>query len=294
MGALRAEREVRLAVLFGSTATGENTPVSDVDLLVVRREPDWRGYAALRGRLRGALGTPVDLVDLAQAEEQPTLLADVLREGRVLIDRDGLWGGLIARRGKILAAAAREDEEIAERARGGRGRARAPDARVNPSPGKDQRRIRAILQEIPAVREQLLVAMEEFGEGFPEATFLAAARSPDAHERNRVAVVERLYEVLLNWLGELAARALAEGQRLGMVDKTDGSPWQRLTALGVISAGSAARLQEAKELRDVLGHAYTPADLRALHAGVRTLVEELDAYVVRFARWAEAEGIAPL
>ncbi len=117
MGALRAEREVRLAVLFGSTATGEDTPVSDVDLLVVRRQPDWRGHAALRGRLRDALGRPVDLVELAQAEEQPTLLADVLREGRVLVDRDGLWEGLVARREKILAAAAREDEEIAERAR---------------------------------------------------------------------------------------------------------------------------------------------------------------------------------
>ncbi len=117
MGALRTEREVRLAVLFGSTATGENTPLSDVDLLVVRREPDWRGHAALRGRLRSTLGTPVDLVDLAQAEEQPTLLADVLREGRVLIDRDGLWGDLIARREQILAAAAREDEQIAQRAR---------------------------------------------------------------------------------------------------------------------------------------------------------------------------------
>ncbi len=165
---------------------------------------------------------------------------------------------------------------------------------MNVSPAKGQRRIRAILQEIPTVREQLLVAMEEFGDGFPAPTFLAAARSPDAHERNKVAVVERLYEVLLNWLGELAARALAEGQRLGVVDKGDGGPWQRLAALGVISAGSAARLQEAKELRDVLGHAYPPADLRALHAGVRTLVDEVDAYVVRFARWVEAEGIAPL
>lgn len=165
---------------------------------------------------------------------------------------------------------------------------------MSANPGKGQRRIGAVLQEIPAAREQLLVAMEGFGEGFPVAAFLAAARSPDAHERNRVAVVERLYEVLLNWLGELAARALAEGQRLGVVDKIDGSPWQRLATLGVISAGSAERLQDAKELRDMLGHAYPPADLRALHAGVRTLVDELDSYLVRFARWVEAEGIVAL
>ncbi len=117
MAALRTEREVRLAVLFGSTATGENTPVSDVDLLVVRREPDWRSHAALRTRLRGALGRPVDLIELAQAEQLPALLADVLREGRVLIDRDGLWEGLRARRDEIVAAGAREDDAVAERAR---------------------------------------------------------------------------------------------------------------------------------------------------------------------------------
>ena len=165
---------------------------------------------------------------------------------------------------------------------------------MSASSSKGQRRIAAILQEIPAAREQLLVAMEGFGDGFPDAAFLAAARSPDAHERNRVVVVERLYEVLLNWLGELAARALAEGQRLGVVEKAEGGPWQRFAALRVISAGSAERLQEAKELRDVLGHAYPPADLRALHAGVQTLMYELDSYLVRFARWVEAEGIAPL
>src|SRR5918995_7100742 len=35
--ALRTERDVRLAVLFGSTATGEDTERSDVDLLVSHR-----------------------------------------------------------------------------------------------------------------------------------------------------------------------------------------------------------------------------------------------------------------
>ena len=76
--------------------------------------------------------------------------------------------------------------------------------------------------------------------------FLAAASSPDAHERNRVAIVERLYEVLVNWLHELAARGLAEAQRLGVVDKSPGRPWERLAALGVISHESAARLQRGQ------------------------------------------------
>jgi hypothetical protein len=54
---------------------------------------------------------------LEQAEVQPSLLADVLREGRVLIDRDGLWAPLQQRRDEILAAGAREDKLTMARAR---------------------------------------------------------------------------------------------------------------------------------------------------------------------------------
>ncbi len=158
-------------------------------------------------------------------------------------------------------------------------------------PSKGQRRIGVILQEIPTVREQLLVAMEEFGPDFAEGLFLAAASSPDAHERNHVAVVERLYEVLVNWLHELAARGLAEGQRLGVVERSPGHPWERLAAFGAISHESAARLQQAKELRDILGHAYPPANWRTLHEGVLILVDELDRYLVGFERWAREEEI---
>lgn len=158
---------------------------------------------------------------------------------------------------------------------------------------KGQRRIGAILREIPAAREQLLVAMEGFGPDFEEARFLAAVQSPDANERNKVAVIERQYEVLLNWLGELAARALAEGLRLGVVEKSPLHSWARLAALGVISHESAARLQTAKELRDTLAHAYPPANWKTLYEGVLVLTDELDSYLVGFKRWVFREEILP-
>jgi uncharacterized protein YutE (UPF0331/DUF86 family) len=158
---------------------------------------------------------------------------------------------------------------------------------------KGQRRIGTILQEVPNAREQLLVAMEGFGPAFEEAQFLAAASSSDASERNRVAVVERQYEVLLNWLHELAARALAEGQRLSVVDKSQGYPWERLAVLGVISHESASRLERLKELRDILGHAYPPANWKTLHESVLVLVGELDPYLATFERWAYGEEILP-
>jgi uncharacterized protein YutE (UPF0331/DUF86 family) len=160
-----------------------------------------------------------------------------------------------------------------------------------PALSKGQRRLNTIFNAIPRAREQLLVALEEFDPEFDLDAFLLAASSPDARERNKVAVVEREYEVLLNWLQELAARALAEGQRLGVLEKAAGHPWERLAALGVISQGSATRLQEAKELRDDLAHAYPPAGWRALRESVQMLLVELDRFLDRCASWMGEEGI---
>ncbi len=158
---------------------------------------------------------------------------------------------------------------------------------------KGQRRIGAILRQIPTVYEQLLETMQELGPDFAEERFVVAARSPDLSERNRVTVIERLYEVLLNWLHELAARALAEGQRLGMVDKSPGRPWERLAALGVISHESAVRLQKAMKLRDILAHAYPLDSWKTLHEGVLVLTDELDPYLVSIERWVYEEEILP-
>ena len=165
-------------------------------------------------------------------------------------------------------------------------------AAAGPQP-KNVRRLNAILSQLPAVREQLLVAMEDLAPEFDLQALVAAAKSPDARTRNKVAVIERQYEVLLNWLNEMAARTLAEGVRLNAIEKSSGHPWERLAALGAISKRSAARLQEAMEMRDELGHAYPPAAWRTLHEGVLTLLDELDRYVGGVVEWAQREGIMP-
>ncbi len=105
--ALRSERTVRLAVLIGSAARGAMHEGSDVDLLVDLAGADWRGRDRLRGRLARAAGRPVDLVALDAAQEDPLLLDAALSDGRVLVDRDGQWGSLLARRAAVADAAAR-------------------------------------------------------------------------------------------------------------------------------------------------------------------------------------------
>lgn len=110
--ALRKQPNVRLAVLFGSVARGEQQPDSDLDLLVRFRRDDHRARADLIDALEEASGRRVQLVSKDQAEEAPLLLADVLDEGRVLVDRDRDWPRLKRRERQIVRRARAEDERL--------------------------------------------------------------------------------------------------------------------------------------------------------------------------------------
>jgi predicted nucleotidyltransferase len=106
---LRTRPSVRLAVLFGSVARGEAGARSDVDVLV-RVRGDWREATETALALENALGRPVQLVSLEQAPSP--LLADALRDGRVLADRDGEWARLKLRSRSIARAAQDEDARL--------------------------------------------------------------------------------------------------------------------------------------------------------------------------------------
>jgi predicted nucleotidyltransferase len=88
--------EVRLAVLFGSTARGKAGPRSDVDIgvLLDPDTPDVRSRVEYEiGRAVG--GREVDLIFLKDAP--PLLRFEVARDGVVLRqDQDGLWTGFKA------------------------------------------------------------------------------------------------------------------------------------------------------------------------------------------------------
>jgi len=110
---LRTERDVRLAVLFGSTAVGDDDLGSDVDLLIAHRRAGQRPLAGLALRLSRVLGRPVHVVSLEQASISPSLLTDILEEGRPLIDREGLWHELTAQYDDVLVRATREEQASA-------------------------------------------------------------------------------------------------------------------------------------------------------------------------------------
>jgi predicted nucleotidyltransferase len=73
--------------LFGSEALGTSRPGSDLDFAALfRRRPPALEILEARGDLEEILRRNVDLVDLDQAS--PILGMQVLRHGRLLVDRD--------------------------------------------------------------------------------------------------------------------------------------------------------------------------------------------------------------
>jgi uncharacterized protein len=105
---LRTDHGVRLAVLYGSLARGDEDEGSDLDLLVALADDHVSAGFKLAARLQRVSGRRIDIAHLVRVEAQAPLLLDrVLDEGRVVIDRDGQWDELLGRRPAIRARARR-------------------------------------------------------------------------------------------------------------------------------------------------------------------------------------------
>lgn len=117
--ALRTEHNVRLALLFGSAARGTALPGSDVDVLVAVRDPRLERIVELTAKLTAATGRGVDVVRLEDAESEPSFLADVIADGRVLVDREGLWPRLRRREPSLRREGRRTDAQRAQAALAG-------------------------------------------------------------------------------------------------------------------------------------------------------------------------------
>jgi predicted nucleotidyltransferase len=96
LSALAKQEDVRLAILFGSLATGQERADSDLDLAVDaghRLNPAEK--TKLIDDLSIATGCPIDLVDLQSVGEP--LLGQILRHGKRLIGSDTRYAELICK-----------------------------------------------------------------------------------------------------------------------------------------------------------------------------------------------------
>lgn len=117
--ALRTESNVRFALLFGSAARGEDSPHSDVDLLIGLRDGSLDRVADLGAKLERLTDCRVDLVSLEGAKTTPGLLAEATAEGRPLVDRDAIWPALYRREEDLRREALEADERRRETALAG-------------------------------------------------------------------------------------------------------------------------------------------------------------------------------
>jgi predicted nucleotidyltransferase len=117
--ALRTEQNVRFALLFGSAATGADTQASDVDLMVDLRDSSLERVVDLSAKLTAALGRRVDVIRMQDAEADPFFFADVLTEGRVLVDRKMLWPRLRRREADMRRRGPQQEADRAQAALAG-------------------------------------------------------------------------------------------------------------------------------------------------------------------------------
>ena len=88
--------EIRLAILFGSMATGRANRDSDVDLAVGAERPlKADEKMALMAELAEATGRPIDLIDLHVVGEP--LLGQIVKRGRRVLGTDERYAELIKR-----------------------------------------------------------------------------------------------------------------------------------------------------------------------------------------------------
>ena len=87
---LQKRDDVLNALLFGSWASGDAHPLSDVDIAIqCRREPSILEHAEMAEELRELLGRRVDLVLMERAlVESPLLAYRIYRNHRLLFCRD--------------------------------------------------------------------------------------------------------------------------------------------------------------------------------------------------------------
>jgi len=115
---LRTEPNVRLAVLYGSAARGDDKPGSDLDLLVSLREDRPDAAVKLAVRLERAVGRDVDVARLNRIQSTaPLLLLQIIDEGRVVLDRNREWTDLKTHRSEVARRARDAHEARRRRAR---------------------------------------------------------------------------------------------------------------------------------------------------------------------------------
>jgi uncharacterized protein YutE (UPF0331/DUF86 family) len=149
-------------------------------------------------------------------------------------------------------------------------------------------RIRTRLADTPRHYKALGYALSTFTDG---EGYLAAATSTDPVELGRAYTVERPFELLENYVIELARAGLEEAK----VTADEMTGRQALRALAdqqVISNALRDRLIEIHDLRNQLAHDYPDIKAQKLYEAACALEALLQEFMRRYLRWLDTLGFA--
>jgi uncharacterized protein YutE (UPF0331/DUF86 family) len=148
---------------------------------------------------------------------------------------------------------------------------------------KPPRPIRTRLADVPRHYKALGYALEQFES---EEAYVAAATSTDPRELGRAYAVERPFELLENYVIELAHLGLIESGALAAADSTTGREDLRsLAESGVITKTLRDRLVDLHELRNQLVHEYPDVKAHRLYATATALLPLVREFMARYLAW---------
>jgi uncharacterized protein YutE (UPF0331/DUF86 family) len=153
---------------------------------------------------------------------------------------------------------------------------------------KPPRAIRTRLADVPRHYKALGYALEQFE---TEEEYVAAATSTDPRELARAYAIERPFELLENYVIELAHRGLTETGAIAAEDSTTGRENLRLLAdRGVITKTLRNRLIEVHELRNQLVHEYPDVKAHRLYGAAIALLPVVRDFMSRYLTWVADLG----
>jgi uncharacterized protein YutE (UPF0331/DUF86 family) len=154
---------------------------------------------------------------------------------------------------------------------------------------KPSRAIRTRLTDVPRHYKALGYALEQFAS---EDEYVEAASSKDPRELARAYAVERPFELLENYVIELAHRGLVETGAIGAEDSTSGREDLRsLAELGVITKSLRDRLVRLHELRNQLVHEYPDVKAHRLYEAAIAFLPVVHEFMARYLTWLADLGL---
>jgi len=244
--------DVKLAILFGSTARGSEHP-RDIDIAIkFSRRKSFLDLAELVSLIARELGIGEDLVDVVDLDEaKPILLLRILREGVILKgDQERLT--------ELFERASRGIDQLIEVRQW---------AVLDPEPRVDKAVVVSRVDEIRRNAEFIKNGI--------------LTRSVDELEYRDVLALERAVHRIAEAMLDIC-RHLVAVYSLGIVESYGEYP-RRLAEDGRMPRELAGELAKVAGLRNILVHRYLEIDLGKLYEAARKIVLET---VPRFIQWA--------